>query len=383
MAEAQRAHADGSPFCCLTGLNRCVRHLLVRWGCSSLGSKKVLDTLARFEVMGPRARSLIGLTLSLIALGLAIKDVDLSAVVRTLARTNYGLVMLAFVAAMAATGATVLRWKLLLHPHPTRTARLFSTFMIGHLLNVVLPVKLGTVARAYLAGEAEHVSKAFVLGSIAVEKILDGLIIVLLGVILVPFVLLPEWLWHLAFGTGILFLALFLLMALLGRHRDRVMSWSEDLWARLPFRPHFDLCQQLGSILDSFVVLSRPDICWPLCGWSVVTWGAGILANQLTMMAMGIQVPYVAAIFLLVVLQLGTKLPSSPGNVGIFHYLAILSLSVFSVEKSLALSYGLVLHAVVVLLPSVLGAFCLWRESHSLVQVGLRGFEVRAGLMER
>lgn len=316
-------------------------------------------------------RTLVGLALSLVALGLAVRDVVFSEVTKALARANYGLIMLAFLAAMAATGATVLRWRLLLQPHPARTTRLFSIFMIAHLLNVVLPAKLGTVARVYLAGEAENISKTFVLGSIAVEKVLDSLIIVLLGVIIVPFVLLPEWLWRPGLGTGILFLALFLLMILAGRHRHRVMSWSESLWTRLPLRRDFDLSKQLGLILDSFAVLSQPEIRWSLWGWSVVTWGAGILANQLTMMAMGVQLPLVAAVFLLVILQIGTKLPSSPGNIGIFHYLVILSLSMFSVEKGLALSCGLVLHAVVVLLPSLFGAFYLWRESYNLAEVGL------------
>ena len=334
----------------------------------SLGKKKARDVLT--ELMA-KARPLVGLALSLAALGLAVRDVALSEVMRTLAGANYGLVMLAFLAAMAATGVTVLRWRLLLQPHPARTSRLFHIFMIAHLLNVVLPAKLGTVARVYLAGEAENISKAFVLGSIAVEKVLDSLIVALLGVIIVPFVFLPEWLWQPGLGTGILFLALFLSMILAGRHRHRVINWSESIGARLSLRRHFDLSRQLGLILDSFAVLSRPGIRWPLWGWSVVTWGAGILANQLTMMALGIQIPLVAAVFLLVVLQLGTKLPSSPGNMGVFHYLVVLSLSVFSVEKGLALSCGLLLHAVVVLLPSLFGAFYLWRESYSLAEVGL------------
>jgi hypothetical protein len=341
--------------------------------------QKARDALTELEIIGPKLRSLVGLALSLVALGLAVRDVAFSEVMKALVGANYGLVMLAFLAAMAATGATVLRWRLLLQPHLARTTRLFSIFMVAHLLNVVLPAKLGTVARAYLTGEAENISKAFVLGSIAVEKVLDSLIVALLGVIIVPFVLLPEWLWRPGLGTGVLFLTLFLLMILAGRHRHRVMSWSEGLWARLPLRRHFDLNQQLGSLLDSFAVLSRPDIRWPLWSWSVVTWGAGILANQLTMMAMGVQAPLVAAVFLLVVLQIGTKLPSSPGNVGVFHYLVVLALSVFSVEKGLALSCGLVLHAVVVLLPSLLGAFYLWRESYGLAEVGLPVGEPPAG----
>ena len=324
----------------------------------SLIRKKARDALTELI---PKVRSLVGLALSLVALGLAVRDVAFSEVTKALARANYGLIMLAFLAAMAATGATVFRWRLLLQPHPAKTTRLFSVFMIAHVLNVVLPAKLGTVARVYLAGETENISKAFVLGSIAVEKVLDSLIIALLGMIIVPFVLLPEWLWRPGLGTGVLFLALFLLMILAGRHRHRVINWSESLWTRLPFDPHFDLNQQLGLVLDSFAVLSRSDICWSLWGWSVVVWSAGALANVLTLQAMGIRVPFLTPIVLLVTLQVGSKLPTVPANLGVFHYAAVLTLGLFGVGRTVALSYAFVLHAVVFLVPAVMGGLCLWK----------------------
>lgn len=316
---------------------------------------------ARFRLTGLRAHSWFGLALSLLCLFLAFRDVHFSQVMDALVKTNYLLVFLAFCAHMAATVVTVFRWKLLLRPHEVRLSKLFSIFMIAHLFNTALPAKLGTVARVYLAGEAKNISKAFVLGSIAVEKVLDSLIIALLGMIIVPFVLLPEWLWRPGLGTGVLFLALFLLMILAGRHRHRVINWSESLWTRLPFDPHFDLNQQLGLVLDSFAVLSRSDICWSLWGWSVVVWSAGALANVLTLQAMGIRVPFLTPIVLLVTLQVGSKLPTVPANLGVFHYAAVLTLGLFGVGRTVALSYAFVLHAVVFLVPAVMGGLCLWK----------------------
>jgi len=325
----------------------------------------------------------VGLGVSAVCVILAFRGANVEDVTAALAQADMLLVVSAFVAAMAATGASVFRWRILLQPYPTRVAKLFSAFMIAHLLNTVLPAKLGTVARAYLAGEMEKIGKAFVLGSIAVEKVLDNVIIVLLGVLLFPFVALPEWLWQSGVSTAILFLAMFTLTILAGRNREVLVRWTESLYSNLRVHPPVDLVRHLGLALDSFAALSQPDICWPLWGWSLLIWGSGILANQLVMMAMGIRAPWVAAVFLLVVLQIGTKLPSSPGSVGVFHYLAVLALSVFSVDKSLALSYGLVLHAVVVLLPSVFGAFFLWRESCTRADISLWGAEAQVGLVER
>jgi uncharacterized protein (TIRG00374 family) len=316
---------------------------------------------ARLGVTGSRVHSWIGLALSLLCLFLAFRHVHFSQVMDALVKTNYLFIFLAFCAHIAATVVTVFRWSLLLRPHEVRFSKLFSIFMIAHLFNTVLPAKLGTVARAYLAGEAENIGKAFVLGSIAVEKVLDSLLIALLGVIVVPFVLLPEWLWQSGLGTGILFLVLFLLMVLAGRYRHRVTSWSQGLLARFHFRSRFDLVQQGSLVLDSFAVLSRPDVRWSLWGWSVVIWSAGALANELTLQAMGIRVPFLTPVVLLVTLQIGSKVPTVPANLGVFHYIAVLTLGLFGVDRTVALGYAFVLHAVVSLAPAVMGGFCLWK----------------------
>ena len=84
------------------------------------------------------------------------------------------------------------------------------------------------------------------------------------------------------------------------------------------------------------------------------------------MWSLGIDVPLVAPLLLLVVLQIGVRVPSSPGSIGVFHYLSVLTLSVFGVEKDLAFSYGVLLHLVTYLPPSLLGIAYLGRSGYSL-----------------
>jgi hypothetical protein len=91
----------------------------------------------------------------------------------------------------------------------------------------------------------------------------------------------------------------------------------------------------------------------------------GAAANYVIFSALGLTVdrPWVAAAFLIVVLYLGAVVPSSPGRVGLFHYLAVISLALFGVAKAPALSYGIVLHIVVYGPTAVLGAYYIWRGS--------------------
>jgi len=64
----------------------------------------------------------------------------------------------------------------------------------------------------------------------------------------------------------------------------------------------------------------------------------------------------------LVVLQVGMAVPSSPGRIGVFQYLVILALSIFAVDKNVALGYSVVLYLVIYVPMVLIGGYCLWRE---------------------
>ena len=55
----------------------------------------------------------------------------------------------------------------------------------------------------------------------------------------------------------------------------------------------------------------------------------------------------------LVILQVGIAIPSVPGRLGIYEYLCILALSVLNVDQATALTYGILLHSLV-MLPTIL-----------------------------
>jgi hypothetical protein len=96
-------------------------------------------------------------------------------------------------------------------------------------------------------------------------------------------------------------------------------------------------------------------------GWSIVVWGVTALLNYFTLLALHIPAPFTAAIVLLVALQAGVRIPSFLFNIGVFHSFSVLSLSLFSVDRAAAASYGIVLHLLNFLPQSLLGVWYLWR----------------------
>jgi uncharacterized membrane protein YbhN (UPF0104 family) len=101
-------------------------------------------------------------------------------------------------------------------------------------------------------------------------------------------------------------------------------------------------------------------------GWTVAFWLVAALTNFLLLLAFDLPPSPLAALFLLAVLQGGVAVPSTPGKVGVFHYLCQLALSVFGVPATVGFGYGLVLHVLVVGGVSAWAALTLWRHSWNL-----------------
>jgi hypothetical protein len=329
---------------------------------------------------GHGLRLTLGTAVGLLLLALAFRGVEWHQVGRAVAEANHPLLALALGTVLLTTLAKAARWRLLFPPEygrpcgipapipqgRPRLSKLFPVLLIGQTVNALVPARLGEIARAYLIGEIERVDKALALSTIIVEKALDALMLLLLVALLFAFMPLPAWLGR----SGILvsgLLAVMLFFLILAAYQSqrrpsalyRFLSW-------IPGIHRFDLERRLGTITAGLSTLYRRDVAVQLVSWSVFVWAVAALTNYVTFLALGIEAPFLAALFLLAALHLGVAVPSSPGRVGVFHYICVLSLSLFSVDRSLALSYGLVLHLVVFVPMMSLGAWFLWKENYEL-----------------
>ena len=102
---------------------------------------------------------------------------------------------------------------------------------------------------------------------------------------------------------------------------------------------------------------------WALLGlsfWSAIIWLAALATNQFMLQALDLDLPWTASLLVLVVLQVGITIPSVPGRIGVFEYLCILALAVFGVARAPALSYGILLHGVVLIPTTLAGLVAIW-----------------------
>ena len=314
-----------------------------------------------------RRRSLrfaAGIALSLLLLYLACKDVPFADIGHALLRANLPALALALLCVNAVNLVKAVRWQAILRPQEPALSlrRLFSVLMIGQAMNAFAPLRVGDVARAYMV---QGVGVGAALYSVVIEKAWDSLILLttLAGLALV--MPLPGWLKQSGVVFSLALVAVLVALIAAGRSSRLLPELSARLERRVSALRRLQLAERAESATRAMRSLGQGRLLLVVLLWTVAGWVLGIAANYAAFWAMNLHVarPEVAATFLIVVLYLGAIVPSSPGKVGVFHYLVVISLSLFAVDKPAALAYAVVLHLIVYGPTAVLGAYYVWRES--------------------
>src|SRR5579859_7048187 len=129
--------------------------------------------------MGQRLRVLVGVAVSLFFLYWAFRLVgngNLGSAVESIQHANYWFLLPALAAYFAGVWLRAVRWRVLLKPVKSiEVSTLFPVVVIGYMANDVLPARLGEVVRAYVLGEQEDIPKTTTLATIVVERLFDGI----------------------------------------------------------------------------------------------------------------------------------------------------------------------------------------------------------------
>ena len=321
------------------------------WKASLASAGPVLRTASISRL----ARLSVALTLSAASLYLALRQVDFQAVGQALLEAQWRLVAVALGCALVNNGLKIIRWRVFLRSPADRRGwlRIGRAFLAAQFLNAWFPVRLGEVSRVYALG-AGGGGYAFTAGTLALEKVLDMGAYALLLVLLVLRVRLPDWLGRPALTFAWLAAGLVGLLVLVVYRRAALLNWFERNSRRLPAALQVLTRPALAAGLSSLDVLTSGRELAGLLALTGMIWLTALVTNQLVLWALGLWLPWTAALLLLLALQAGISLPALPGKVGVFEFVCILSLAVFGIERVQALSYGILLH-VVVYLPVLVG----------------------------
>ena len=323
--------------------------------------------------MSKRLKFWLGIVVSLLSLAALFFLLDVEQVIATLKETDWRAAVLTI--ALCQVSFMFLRawrWRIMLGSS-TPFIPVFHAQNIGYLITNVLPFRLGDLARAYLVGlepKVRDVDLPKALSTVALERILDVLVIVILFGVTLPFVpAVPEGMR----ATGTLFsvvaVAGFAVMVLAAAYRSRALRLTRSILERIK---RLDTDSWLGwadSFLDGFTILTRLPLLLPVLGLSLLLWAFIVLGYYGGIRAIWPAATGPAAALTVCAAAFGISLPSSPGSLGIYHLAVIAGLSVFPLPEKDAASFAIVFHAVMVLVNVAMGLIGLWRSGRSLGRV--------------
>lgn len=300
---------------------------------------------------GNKLKLMIGCLIGAVFLYLSFRNVNFTQMWEAFTRANYWYMLAVLAVMFISHYLRVLRWRVLLDPiKRIDIGSLFSSLIIGYMANAFTPAHLGELLRAYVLGKKRGVSASSALATIVVERILD--VFALLGVMVLaifvyPF---PGWVKHAGYIMLLGSLCLFLFLILLKKSYARIRGPMDFLMRPLPGHLRVKVWEILERFIEGIVPLKSLADYPIVVVLSLLIWVCYGFIFHLTLLAFDFyslyHLPWMASLILLVITTIGIVVPSSPGYVGTYHYLCQVSLALFGVPASPALSYATAVHAI-------------------------------------
>lgn len=257
------------------------------------------------------------------------------------------------------------RWQLMLTPDrdPLPFMPLFWATMLGQYVNLIVPfMRLGEVARIYALKRQTGVGMGRSLGTLVVEKALDLIFFAVTVVVILPSVILPDFLGDPGLTLGAVALALLVMLYLMAYQTAVLTRLFQALSDRVPLNLWKRLMRLFISGLEGLQALRSTRLSILLIGSSIVVAFLAVLLPYVLFPAFDLSLTFVQAALMHIVVSVASAPPTTPARIGVFNGAAAFMLYSYGVSNEAAIvGYAIVFHLVVMLPQIILGSIAAWR----------------------
>ena len=310
-----------------------------------------------------------GIVISVVLLLFFFRQLEPGELKTLLVEANYVYLIPAIALYFVGVYFRAYRWQYLLAPlrrFPVR--RLYPVVIVGYTANNLLPMRLGELVRSYHLARQENFSASSALGSVAVERVFDGLTLVAVIAVTAPWLLLmgqfdsTAGVSHttaiiLAVAVGAVFGGFLLFFTLLAVW-PAFTAAVERFLGLLPAKLRVPALRFFRSFVSALGILSSPRKHLALVLLSLPVWLGEGSVYFLVSYSFDIgsyfdsTLAYVLAIALLTATSnLATGVPSAVGGIGPFEVVAQQTLVALGIGATVAGAYSVFVHLVALWLP--------------------------------
>ena len=286
-----------------------------------------------------------GYTLSIACLAWVLHGYDFHLIEAEVQTLDWGWVLLCIVFDLLVYVCHGWRWTVIVSPIQRLPLwRTVQAIYIGLFANEVLPLRPGELIRCYLLAHWNRLYMSIVLSSAAVERLMDGVWMVLAFAIAANYLKVSRDIVDLVRIISILLaLAVAVLMFVVFHKHHAHAVVKESRWATT-LRHVVDGLHAMGNwgtlakgMLVSLLYLLLQVLSW----WAL-------------MKGYGLDLSFWAAAAVLLVVRFGTVIPNAPGNLGLFQLVCTGALKLFDVEMDTAKTFSILMFFALTL-PLLLG----------------------------
>ncbi len=312
-------------------------------------------------------RSAIALALTVFLLWWAFREVEWAGVRGHLREANVWLVALSVVVATMVFPLRAIRWRPILDPIAPNLpyGPLWRATTMGFMANNILPTgRMGEILRPYALSRETSVPFAAGFASLVVDRVFDAAVVLVLTLAAMLDPRFPSRVSATTYlGTGVL-LALGLAAGLYAIvfFPNQLIRLFEVVARRVAPRFEDKGREFLRSFASGLSVLRSPRRFAVVLAWAFALWLTQAASFWLMFIALGIDVPFSAALLVQGLIVLAVALPSTPGFFGLFEAAAVSGLGVYGVSPNQAVAWALTFHILSLIPITLIGLYYLFRS---------------------
>jgi glycosyltransferase 2 family protein len=307
----------------------------------------------------------LALLLAAVLLYFTLRGLDWKSFWATIKNGRYEIFLITIPIASLNYFIRAIRWSVFIHSEKkVSVISIFWANMVGYMGNAYLPARAGELLRSVFLGREKGLGVSFVLATALTERALDVIALVIIGSIaMLGQSSISAELQNAVRVTAIVGIVALLAILVMPHQKDLITKVLHTF--RVPEKILTMLTEQISRFLIGLSSLKNPRRFIGFTALTIVIWLVDAIGNVIGVHIIGQNLNIGQALILLAALGLSSAIPSTPGYIGVYQFVAVVVLVPFGFSRSDALAYILISQILSYIIITFWGLIGLWQINKS------------------
>ncbi len=299
--------------------------------------------------MKHKKKSVIGIGISILLIGLIFKGTNWSEFIKAFQNINYFILIIAMAVLVFSVWIRAVRWRILISKvGNVSTKDLFKVTMVGYMGNNILPLKMGELLRAYAISKKQNINFSGAFSSIVVERILDMISFILIISAVFSIFPITDWTQKIAVIGFLIVISFLIFSLLLFKYNSKFETWYLEKQKQLIAKDKETIANHFVGFCRGLESLWQNPKPWQTIFLSLLIWAMYFIFTVLSIYAFNFNLGFSdimkMGILVLAFVTLAVIVPSAPGYVGTYQAAAIAALQIVAINIDAARAFAIMYH---------------------------------------